>query len=227
MLAEGLSDRHGQVGEGRPCSRSPGAFSPFSGIDGFAPLAEIAGGGTIYAQEDTAAFVYEVVEGMVRTVVVSDDGRRIVRGFFSPGEVFGLTRNGKHDCAAEAVCETTVSRCARERLESVALVDAGVAKALWTLMLLDGERSATRLALLAHATAVKRIAHFLTEMSERLGYAGRLRLPMSRYDIGDYLGLSSETVSRAFTVLRDRGLIATDGRAVVLLRPELVSAMAH
>ena len=73
---------------------------------------------------------------------------------------------------------------------------------------------------------MERIAYFLTEMAERVGEADRLQLPMSRYDIGDYLGLSSETVSRAFTALRRRGLISTYGRAVVLLRPDLLQRLA-
>ncbi len=187
---------------------------------------ELRGGDVIYAHEDAAEFVYEVVEGMVRTVLLSNEGRRVVRGFFTPGDVFGLTRNGRHESSAEAVSAATVARCGRRRLESLALVDPIMARELWAWLLVEGERTTARLALLTHARAVERIAYFLTEMAERVGEADRLQLPMSRYDIGDYLGLSSETVSRAFTALRRRGLISTYGRAVVLLRPDLLQRLA-
>ena len=191
-----------------------------------AAAVELRGGEVIYSHEDAAEFVYEVVEGMVRTVLLSNEGRRVVRGFFTPGDVFGLTRNGLHDSSAEAVCDATVARCERRQLESLALVDPIMARELWAWLLVDGERTTARLALLTHARAVERIAYFLTEMAERVGGAGRLQLPMSRYDIGDYVGLSSETVSRAFTALRQRGLISTFGRAVVLLRPDRLQQLA-
>ncbi len=184
---------------------------------------EVNSGETIYAQDQGAArFVYEVLQGMVRTARLTDEGRRVVHGFFAPGEVFGIAPNGANACSAEAVCDAVLARCERAHLESVALVDPVAARQVWAWVLLDSERSAARLSLLAYGSALQKVAHFLLEMAGRLGQQDRVQLPMSRYDIADYVGLSSETVSRTFTAMRERGLVATDGRSVVLLKPDVL-----
>jgi CRP-like cAMP-binding protein len=182
--------------------------------------ANFAEGHTIYAQEDAADHLYEVVEGMVRTSRLGTDGRRIVHGFFVPGDIFGIEPNGAHNCSAETVCATRIASCDRSQIERRALADRAVATEFWSCLLKSAEQAGAHMSLLARATAVEKIAHFLLEMAERMSANRRFALPMSRYDIADYLGLSSETVSRAFTVLRDRQLIATEGRSVTILKLE-------
>jgi CRP-like cAMP-binding protein len=184
------------------------------------PPTAFAEGDTIYAQEDAAQFVYEVVEGMVRTARLAPDGRRIVHGFFVPGDIFGIEPNGAHNCSAETVCPTRIASCERSQIERRALADGAVATEFWSCLLKSAEQAGSHMSLLARATAIEKIAHFLLEMAERMSANRRFALPMSRYDIADYLGLSSETVSRAFTALRERQLIATEGRAVTILRVE-------
>jgi CRP-like cAMP-binding protein len=184
------------------------------------PATAYAEGDTIYAQEGAAQFVYEVIEGMVRTARLGTDGRRIVHGFFVPGDIFGIEPNGAHACSAETVCPTRIASCERSRIERRALADQAVATAFWSCLLKSAEQAGAHMSLLARATAVEKIAHFLLEMAERMSANCRLALPMSRYDIADYLGLSSETVSRAFTALRERQLIATEGRYVTILKLE-------
>jgi CRP-like cAMP-binding protein len=179
-----------------------------------------AEGDTIYAQEGAAQFIYEVIEGMVRTARLGTDGRRIVHGFFVPGDIFGIEPNGAHACSAETVCPTRIASCERSQIERRALADQAVATAFWSCLLKSAEQAGAHMSLLARATAVEKIAHFLLEMAERISANCRLALPMSRYDIADYLGLSSETVSRAFTALRERQLIATEGRSVTILKLE-------
>ena len=184
------------------------------------PPTAFAEGDTIYAQEDAAQFIYEVVEGMVRTARLGTDGRRIVHGFFVPGDIFGIEPNGAHACSAETVCATRIASCDRSQIERRALADRAVATEFWSCLLKSVEQAGAHMSLLARATAVEKIAHFLLEMAERMSASRRFALPMSRYDIADYLGLSSETVSRAFTALRDRQLIATEGRSVTILKLE-------
>ncbi len=195
----------------------PSSLARFSAA---ATPVEVNAGEVIYAQDQAARFVYEVVQGMVRTARLTDEGRRVVHGFFAPGEVFGISPNGANACSAEAVCDAVLARCERAALESIALVDPVAARQVWAWMLLDRERSAARLSLLAYGSALQKMAHFLLEMAQQLGQPDRMQLPMSRYDIADYVGLSSETVSRTFTIMRDRGLVAADGRSVALLKPD-------
>ena len=178
-------------------------------------------GATIYAQSDPAEFIYQVVSGVVRTITLHRDGRRIVHGFHLPGEIFGLEREKIHHCSAEAVCETQLVQCPASRLSALAETDKHAARELWMSLLISRDRTAERFMYLLHGTASEKLAYFLIDLAWRTRSSGRIQLPMSRYDIADYLGLSSETVSRTFTALRTRGLISTKGREVRLLREML------
>jgi CRP-like cAMP-binding protein len=176
-----------------------------------------AGGATVYAQEDAAEFVYQVASGMVRTVTLRPDGRRIVHGFHLGGEIFGLEREQLHHCSAEAVCKTHLVQCPHSRVDRAAGDDAETAQELRAWLLLSRDEIAERSTHLMHGNAFERLAYFLVNLAWRTQSQGSFELAMSRYDIADYLGLSSETVSRTFSVFRNRGLIATRGRQVTLL----------
>jgi CRP-like cAMP-binding protein len=182
--------------------------------------------GTIYSQEDPATFVYQVLVGMVRTVNVSRDGRRVVRDFHVPGDVFGFENAGIHTCSAETLGDVHVFRSELDSVQASAVTDERVARSLWAWLLAAGKR-AECLSLLGRASALEKLAYFLSDVADRMGATRRLELPMSRTDIGDYLGLSSETVSRTFTVLRGRGLIATEGRFVFLLDREALRQLSR
>ncbi len=176
-----------------------------------------AGGGTIYAQEDAAEFVYQVASGMVRTITLRPDGRRIVHGFHLGGEIFGLEREELHHCSAEAVCETHLIQCPHSRIDRAAGDDVEIAQELRSWLLLSRDKTAERSTHLMYGSAFEKLAYFLIDVAWRTRCQGSFELAMSRYDIADHLGLSSETVSRTFSVFRNRGLITTCGRQVTLL----------
>jgi CRP-like cAMP-binding protein len=179
-------------------------------VDHFSP------GTTLYAEGDAGDFVYCVVAGMVRTINVSRDGNRVVRGFHLSGEFFGMERAQRHASSAEAVSDTWAVRCPRSRLDALAASDSQIANALWSWLLRMAER-AEDLSVIGRASAAEKLAYFLIDFVGRVSTTRSIELPMSRTDIGDYLGLSSETVSRTFTTLRRDGLITTRGRSVTLL----------
>ena len=179
-------------------------------------------GATIYAQSDPAEFIYQIASGVVRTITVHRDGRRIVHGFHLPGEIFGLEREKIHHCSAEAVCETALVQCPVSRLNTLAETDKEAARELWMSLLVSRDRTAERFMYVLHGTAFEKLAYFLIDLAWRTQSSRRIELPMSRYDIADYLGLSSETVSRTFTALRTRGLISTKGRQVRLLNNDML-----
>jgi CRP-like cAMP-binding protein len=187
----------------------------------------VAAGGTIYAQANPADFIYQVTSGMVRTITVRRDGRRVVHGFHLAGEIFGLERETLHHCSAEAVCETHLVQCPRSRLEGRVSSDVDTARELWSSLLLSRDKTAERFLYLMHGSAFEKLAYFLIDLAWRTRSQGRVDLAMSRYDIADYLGLSSETVSRTFSVFRNRGLIATRGRQVTLLDNRLLRMGEH
>ena len=118
--------------------------------------------------------------------------------------------------------ETELVQCPVTRLNVLAETDKAAAKALWMSLLVSRDRTAERFLYVLHGTAFERLAYFLIDLAWRTQSPARIELPMSRYDIADYLGLSSETVSRTFTALRTRGLISTKGREVRLLSREML-----
>jgi CRP-like cAMP-binding protein len=179
-------------------------------------------GATIYAQTEPADFIYQVAAGVVRTVTLRPDGRRTVHGFHLPGEIFGLEREKLHHCSAEAVGASRLVQWPQRRLETLAGRNADAARELWTSLLTSRDRTAERFMHIMHGTASEKLAYFLIDLTLRMRSDGRIQLPMSRYDIADYLGLASETVSRTFTVFRARGLISTEGREVRLLSDEIL-----
>jgi CRP-like cAMP-binding protein len=210
-------------------SFEPGHSPPFPMLAqtaGFGRTEVFRTGATIYSQEDPADYVYQVSAGIVRTTKLASDGRRVVRGFHVPGEIFGTEGGGAYTCSAEAVCDTYLVRLSRARLDTVAAYDRAVGQELLSWLLLNGDHVAQRLLLLGRGSAIEKLAYFLLDLAERLSVHRRLEVPMSRSDIGDYLGLSSETVSRTFTTLREKGLISLDGRFVMLLDVKALRALA-
>lgn len=187
-------------------------------VDHFPP------GTTLYAQGDVGDFVYWVVAGMIRTINVGRDGNRVVRGFHLSGEFFGMERAPLHASSAEAVSDTRAARCSRSRLDALAASDSQIATELLSWLLRMTER-AQDLSALGRASAAQKLAYFLIDLMDRVSAGRSIALPMSRTDIGDYLGLSNETVSRTFTTLRCDGLIATRGRHVTLLDPGALRRM--
>ena len=142
-------------------------------------------GATIYAQSDPAEFIYQVVSGVVRTITLNRDGRRIVHGFHLPGEIFGMERERIHHCSAEAVGETELVQCPVTRLNVLAETDKAAAKELWMSLLVSRDRTAERFMYVLHGTAFEKLAYFLIDLAWRTQSPARIELPMSRYDIAD------------------------------------------
>ncbi|RVD53765.1 transcriptional regulator, partial [Mesorhizobium sp. M8A.F.Ca.ET.023.02.2.1] len=87
-------------------------------------------------------------------------------------------------------------------------------------------RAQEHLLVLGRQNAIERVAAFLVDMMERQGGLRQVELPMSRMDIGDYLGLTIETVSRVFTRLKDKGVIRLlNLRSVEILKQDVLQTM--
>jgi CRP/FNR family nitrogen fixation transcriptional regulator len=172
----------------------------------------------IYGEDEPAEYVYEVMSGAVRTYKLLSDGRRQIGAFHLPGDVFGLETSATHRLAAEAIIDTTVRLVKRRSLEQAAAVDVQVARKLWTMTAGDLRHAEEHMLLLGRKTAMERVATFLLEMDRRLTVAGMLALPMCRRDIGDYLGLTLETVSRTLSQLHSQGVLGFSGARQIVLR---------
>jgi CRP/FNR family nitrogen fixation transcriptional regulator len=172
----------------------------------------------IYGDGEPADYVYEVASGAVRTCKLLDDGRRQIGAFHVAGDVFGLGSSPDHRMTADAIVNTTVRLVRRRSLQAAAQGDVRIANALWTMAVRDLRHAEDHMLLLGRKTAKERVATFLLEMDGRLAVAGLLDLPMCRRDIGDYLGLTLETVSRVLSLLQQEGVLDLSGARHIVLR---------
>ena len=181
--------------------------------------------GEIFGEGEPAKYVYQVIDGAVRSYKLLSDGRRQIGAFHLTGDIFGLENGGVHRFTAEAIVDTTVRLVKRVSLAHVAESDATVARDLLNMTATNLQHAENHMLLLGRKTSLERVAAFLLEMDTRLTAAGVMALPMCRRDIADYLGLTLETVSRALSVLHDKGVLGFLGqtqRQIVLLdRPKL------
>lgn len=172
----------------------------------------------IYGEDEPAEYVYQVIRGAVRTYKLLSDGRRQIGAFHLPGDVFGLESAATHRLAAEAILDTTLRLVKRKSLEQAAHNDVRVARDLWTITSGELQHAENHMLLLGRKTAMERVATFLLEMDRRIAKTGMIALPMCRRDIGDYLGLTLETVSRALSELQQQGVLGLSGARQIVLR---------
>src|SRR3954453_20270729 len=172
----------------------------------------------IYGEGEASEYVYQVIRGAVRTYKLLNDGRRQIGAFHLPGDVFGLDPGSSHRLTAEAIADTTVRLVKRRSLEAAAGSDVRVAHNLWTMTAGDLRHAEDHMLLLGRKTAIEKVATFLLEMDRRLAKAGMMALPMCRRDIGDYLGLTLEIVSRTLSQLGDQGILVFSSARQIVLR---------
>src|SRR2546430_58253 len=172
----------------------------------------------IYGEDEPAEYVYQVISGAVRAYKLLSDGRRQIGAFHLPGDVFGLESGANHRLAAEAILDTTLRLVKRKSLEQSAQSDVRVARDLWSITSGELRHAENHMLLLGRKTAMERVATFLLEMDRRIAKTGMIALPMCRRDIGDYLGLTLETVSRALSELQQQGVLGLSGVRQIVLR---------
>jgi CRP-like cAMP-binding protein len=172
----------------------------------------------IVAQDEKATHCYLIVSGCVRTAQLLDDGRRQVGEFLFAGDLFGWEALDTHDFSAEAVTPVTLRRYVRRDVEALADQDRDVARRLRDISAGRARAGREHMVLLGRGTASERIAAFLLHMAEQIAQDGgaRIELPMSRSDMGDYLGLTIETVCRPLTRLRQEGTITVKGATIAI-----------
>jgi CRP/FNR family nitrogen fixation transcriptional regulator len=188
-------------------------YSALEALNEHATLIECCAGQTISRHDDPHEHWYHVIEGVARRCLVLPNGRRQIVDLLLPRDFFGVAAREGHYFTLEAVNRTLVASYVRSRVEALAESDPAVAKAVRDLALDAIARLQRQLVVLGCTTALAKVGSFLINMDERLanGSANGMVLPMSRYDIADYLAISVETVSRALTTLKRRGVIKFTG----------------
>jgi len=182
----------------------------------------------LFLEGDRSDFLFIVVSGCLRGYRMTVDGRRHIARFMTAGDVVALTSSKEHDYTAEAVSPTQILCCPRATVERLMREDAAFREAIFERI--DAELAALRdqMVLLGQFSAEERAATFLSGLAARNGGPeGEVHLPMTRRDIGDFLGLSFETVSRMFNDLKRKGIIEmTSPNRFRVSNPDELSALA-
>lgn len=176
--------------------------------------------------------LYAVRCGSIKVYTLDEEGEEQVLGFYLPGEVLGLEAidRGWHDSIAVALETSGICEIGFEALERLSGEQPAVQQRMNRIYAREIARDHAMLRLLARKSAEQRLAMFLINLSERLSARGfsadEFNLSMSRNDIGNYLGLALETVSRLLARFQQQGLIRVNRRNVRLLGRDTLRALS-
>jgi CRP/FNR family transcriptional regulator len=189
-------------------------------VDRSKPLSK---GQTLSAQGDKFQSVYAIKTGSVKTYTTSCSGEEQITGFYFPGDLIGLNGIDTGICpdSIKILETTTVCQVQFEQLDVLSVELPKLRRQLLKTMSKEICNEQHMLQLLAKKNADERIATFLIRLANRFKVRGfsesRFRLSMSRHEIGNYLGLTVETVSRVLTRLQKNGLITVENKEIEIL----------
>ena len=167
--------------------------------------------------------LYAIRLGSIKTTMLSDDGREQIAGYHMPGDILGLDgmSTSRHECEAVALEDTEACVIPFDRLEEVSRKVPALQHSLHRVLGREIGHDHRQLLLLGSMRAEERLAAFLLNLSERYkcrGYSStEFVLRMTREEIGSFLGLKLETVSRLFSRFQEEGLVQVQGRAVKIV----------
>lgn len=168
-------------------------------------------GAPLFDEGEAARNVFNVTAGTMKVYKLLADGRRQVTGFLFPGDFLGLANQETYAFSAEAVTVSTLCRFPRHKLEALMERLPKIEQRLLSIASNELAVAQEQMLLLGRKTAREKIASFLLMLLKRARQRGQsgdaVRVAMSRTDIADYLGLTTETVSRTFTQLKRHGII--------------------
>ena len=180
-------------------------------------------GESIFAAGDEFKSVYAIRSGFFKTSVVDDEGREQVTGFFMGGELLGLDGigTGSHNGTATALEDSEVCVMPFRLIEEAARELPALQRHLHSVLSREIVRDHGVMMLLGSMRAEERLAAFLTNLSKRFLKRGfspaEFHLRMTREEIGSYLGLKLETVSRLFSQFQKDRLIEVEQKHVRIL----------
>ena len=191
----------------------------------------IARGDSLFRAGDAFTSLYAVRTGFFKTCVASEDGRDQVTGFHMAGELLGLDGIGtdRHTCDSVALEDSQVCVIGYHQLEDLSRELSDLQRHFHRIMSREIVRDHGVMLLLGSMRAEERLAAFLLNLTQRLrtrGFsASSLVLRMTREEIGSYLGLKLETVSRAFSKFQEDGVLEVKQRQIRVLDADALQAL--
>ncbi|ROS05274.1 CRP/FNR family transcriptional regulator [Sinobacterium caligoides] len=177
----------------------------------------------VFRENDNFTAIYAIRSGFVKAYRLTDDGKEQVTGFYFPGEIIGLDgiSQNKHSVSAKALETAAICEIPFEDAEALSSRFPSMQRHLFSLMSQEIIQDQQLITLLSKNTAEERISALILSISDR-NAARKLsptsfRLPMSRTDIGNYLGLTVETVSRVFSRFQKNGTLEVNNKEITIL----------
>jgi CRP/FNR family transcriptional regulator len=190
-------------------------------------------GTTLFRSGDKFTSLYAIRTGFFKTTVSTDDGREQVTGFQMAGEVIGLDGivNDQHSCDAVALEDAEVCVMPFDRLEELSREVNALQHHVHKIMSREIVREHGVMLLLGSMRAEERVAAFLLNLVKRLHARGfsrnELVLRMTREEIGSYLGLKLETVSRTFSKFMEDGVVEVKQRHLRILDADALQRIVN
>lgn len=187
----------------------------------------------LYREGDQFESVYAVRSGSVKSYKTTDDGREQVTGFYFPGEILGMDGISTNTHASSAMTLETSAVCEIPfpSLEKLSILMPRLQSHFFRLMSREITEDQVLITLLSKNSADERVAALLLNISARCARrrlsATQFRLPMSRVDIGNYLGLTVETVSRILSRMQKMGILRVDNKEIEILDMPGVRGVAN
>jgi CRP/FNR family transcriptional regulator len=207
-------------------------FTPLAGANEYLfQHVQLKAGQRIHTAGQPFENLYLVRTGFVKNLVVDEFGNEQITRFPMKGDIVGIDGIANERYSTESValtlCEIVVLPF--KALAKIIHANPSLEMMLHEIMSEELVRQQALVGLLATLNAEKRVAHFLITLSERfakLGYSSKLfNLRMTRHEIGSYLGLTLETVSRTLSAFNEAGLIKVDQRSVEISDMQRLKAM--
>ncbi len=190
-------------------------------------------GGALFHNGETFSALYAVRTGFFKTSLTTEDGRDQVTGFQMAGEIIGLDGivNDQHTCDAIALEDAEVCVMPFDRIEEISREVGALQKHVHRIMSREIVREHGVMLLLGSMRAEERLAAFLLNLVQRLQARGfsrsELILRMTREEIGSYLGMKLETVSRTFSKFADEGIIEVKQRHVHIQNADALKRLVN
>ncbi len=186
----------------------------------------------LYRQDQPFTSVFAVRSGSVKAYAITDSGQEQVTGFYFPGEILGMDGIAKNKYASSARAMETAAVCEIpfDKLGELSQRLPSLQRHFFQLMSQEIAEDQQLLTLLSKNTADQRVAALMLSISARNKRrklsAANFRLPMSRTDIGNYLGLTVETVSRVLSRFQKMGVLAVDNKEITIIDAEQLRTAA-
>ena len=194
---------------------------------------KIARGETLFRNGEKFNALYAIRTGFFKTCISSEDGRDQVTGFQMAGEIIGLDGivSDQHTCDAVALEDAEVCVMTFDRIEELSREINALQRHVHKIMSREIVREHGVMLLLGSMRAEERLAAFLLNLVQRLHARGfsqsELVLRMTREEIGSYLGLKLETVSRTFSKFVEDGIVEVKQRHVRILNTDALKLLVN